>query len=192
MKVFLAGASGVIGVRLIPLLVAARHQVTGMTRSLNKADAVRALGADPLVCDVFDAATLCTAVIDARPDVIMSQITDLPDDVTSIGEFGAANARIRREGTQNLLTAARAAGVQRFIAQSVAWRIRGKGGVAVDDMEQMVLDAGGTIVRYGQFFGPGTYYDDPPATGPSVQIDDAARRTLEALDTTASILTIVG
>jgi uncharacterized protein YbjT (DUF2867 family) len=191
MRVFLAGASGVIGVRLIPLLVAAGHQVTGMTRSLSKADALRALGADSLVCDVFDAATLCAAVIDARPDVIMSQITDLPDDVTSIGEFGAANARIRREGTQNLLAAARAAGVERFIAQSVAWKINGKGGAAVDDMEQMVLGAGGTIVRYGQFYGPGTYYDEAPPTGPSVQIDDAARRTLEAFDTTASLLTIV-
>ena len=159
MNVFLAGASGVIGVRLIPLLVAAGHQVTGMTRSPSMSDAVRALGADPLVCDVFDTATLCAAVMDARPDVIMSQITDLPDDVTSIGEFGAANARIR-EGTKNLLTAARAAGVERFIAQSVAWRISGKGGAAVDDMERRVLDAGGTIVRYGQFYGPGTYYDD--------------------------------
>jgi nucleoside-diphosphate-sugar epimerase len=192
MKVFLAGASGVIGVRLIPLLIAAGNQVTGMTRSRSKADVVRALGAVPIVCDVFDAATLCAAVMDARPDVIMTQITDLPDDVARIGEFGAANARIRREGTQNLLAAARAARVERFIAQSVAWKINGKGGVAVDDMERMVLDAAGTIVRYGQFYGPGTYYDEPPPTGPSVQIDDAARRTLEALDSTASILTIVG
>jgi uncharacterized protein YbjT (DUF2867 family) len=107
MNVFLAGASGVIGVRLIPLLVAAGHQVTGMTRPPSKAVAVRALGADPLVCDVFETATLCAAVMDARPDVIMSQITDLPDDVTSIGEFGAANARIRREGTQTMRRGAR-------------------------------------------------------------------------------------
>jgi nucleoside-diphosphate-sugar epimerase len=190
-NIFLAGASGVIGVRLLPLLVADGHRVTGLTRSPGKADALHALGAVPVVCDVFDAEALCVVVKDARPDLLMSQITDLPDDVTAIVEFGVANARIRRDGTRNLLNAAAAAGVDRFIAQSVAWTIAGNGGAAVEDMERMVLDAGGTIVRYGQFYGPGTYYDTAPPTGPTIHIDDAARRTLEALDTTAAILTFV-
>ena len=190
MKVFFAGASGVIGIRLIPLLVKAGHQVTAMTRTPSKTDLLRDLGADPVVCDVFDADALSEAVIAAGPDVIMSQITDLPDDVDSIGEFGAANARIRREGTKNLLTAARAAGVDRFIAQSVAWTIPGNGGAAVEDMERAVFDAGGAIIRYGQFYGPGTYYDEAPPVGPTVHIDDAATRTVVVLVTNVTLLTV--
>jgi len=191
MNIFLAGASGVVGVRLIPLLVAAGHHVTGMTRSRSKADLLRALGAVPVACDVYDAEALRAAVKDACPDILMSQLTDLPDDPSTIGAFSAANARIRRDGTRNLLAAASAAGVDRFIAQSVAWKIPGNGGAAVGDMEQMVLDAGGTVIRYGQVYGPGTYHDKPAPTGPSIHIDDAARRTCEALDVEASILTLV-
>ncbi|MGZ4376009.1 MAG: epimerase, partial [Gaiellaceae bacterium] len=137
-----------------------------------------------------DAAAVRDAVIAAHADCVMSQITDLPDDVNGIARFGVANSRIRREGTRNLLSAASAAGVDRFIAQSVAWTIPGDGGVAVADLEGMVLDAGGIVVRYGQFYGPGTYYDECPATGPCIHIDDAARRTLDALTTKASILTL--
>jgi hypothetical protein len=191
MRVFLAGASGVIGMRLIPLLAAEGRQVTAMTRSHRKADTLRDLGADPIVCDVFDTSALCEAVKAAGPDIIMNQITDLPDTVDRIGEYGVANARIRREGTQNLLAAARAAGVTRFITQSVAWTIPGDGGAAVEDMERSVLSIGGTIIRYGQFYGDGTYYEEPPRLGPIVHVDTAARRTLVALATDVALLTVV-
>ncbi|HUP76094.1 MAG TPA: NAD(P)H-binding protein [Acidimicrobiales bacterium] len=191
MRVFLAGASGVIGIRLIPLLAADGRHVTAMTRSHSKADALRYLGADPIVCDVFDTTALCEAVIAAGPDVIMSQITDLPDELDRFGEFGAANARIHREGTQNLLAAAHAAGVARFIARSVAWAIPGDGGAAVEDMERAVLSTGGTVIRYGQIYGDGTYHEAPPALGPIVHVDTAARRTLVALATNVALLTVV-
>jgi nucleoside-diphosphate-sugar epimerase len=191
MRVFLAGASGVIGMRLIPLLAADGRQVTAMTRSHRKADTLRDLGADPIVCDVFDTNALCEAVKAAGPDIIINQITDLPDTVDRIGEYGVANARIRREGTQNLLAAARAAGVTRFITQSVAWTIPGDGGAAVEDMERSVLSIGGTIIRYGQFYGDGTYYEGPPPLGPIVHVDTAARRTLVALATDVALLTVV-
>ena len=102
-----------------------------------------------------------------------------------------ANARIRREGTRNLLSAASAAAVGRFVAQSVAWKIPGRGGAAVEELERMVIDAGGVVIRYGQFYGPGTYYDGPPPTGPVIHIDEAARRTLDALTAKSSILTVV-
>jgi nucleoside-diphosphate-sugar epimerase len=103
MRIFLAGASGVIGVRLVPLLVDAGHVVAGMTRSRERADALRAIGADPVVCDVYDADALREAAVAFAPDALVHQLTDLPDDVASIPRFEAANARIRREGTRNLL-----------------------------------------------------------------------------------------
>ena len=81
--------------------------------------------------------------------------------------------------------------VGRFVAQSVAWRIPGRGGAAVEELERMVIDARGVVIRYGQFYGPGTYYDSPPPTGPVIHIDEAARRTLDALSTKSSILTVV-
>src|SRR5512132_1439237 len=108
MRIFLAGASGVLGMRLVPLLVSAGHQVSGMTRSPAKAEQLAALGAVPVICDVFEAVALREAVVAARPDTVMHQLTDLPDELASIRNFAAANARIRREGTGNLLEAAHA------------------------------------------------------------------------------------
>jgi nucleoside-diphosphate-sugar epimerase len=98
MRVFLAGATGVIGVRLVPLLVADGHQVAGMTRSAAKADALRASGAEPVVCSLFDAAALRDAVVAFEAEAVMHQVTDLPDERARIPEFADANARIRREG----------------------------------------------------------------------------------------------
>jgi hypothetical protein len=112
MRVFVAGATGVIGVRLLPLLCGGGHQVCGMTRSPWKADAIRALGAEPVVCGAFDASALEAAVVSFRPDVVVHQLTDLPDDAASIPQYADANARIRREGTRNLLAAAGAAGAR--------------------------------------------------------------------------------
>ena len=126
MRIFLAGATGVIGVRLVPLLVDAGHDVAGMTRSPGKAGLLEELGAEPVVCDVFEAEGLREAVTAFRPSVVMHQLTDLPDDPARIAETAAVNARIRREGTSNLLAAARAAGAPEFIAQSVAWQLSGE------------------------------------------------------------------
>src|SRR3954451_6401162 len=103
MRVFLAGASGVIGQRLIPRLVQVGHQVGGMTRSPGKAELLRRLGAEPIVCDVFDREALVRAVRDFKPDVVLNELTDLPDDVSKIGEHASLNARIRSEGNDNLI-----------------------------------------------------------------------------------------
>ena len=122
MKVFLAGATGVLGVRLVPLLVEAGHDVVGMTRSPAKADLLTELGATPVVCDVYDTTALTAAVVDVAPEVVVHQLTDLPDRPEDLGpEVFAANARIRVEGTDNLLAAARAASASHFVAQSIAW-----------------------------------------------------------------------
>ncbi len=100
MRVFLAGASGVIGVQLIPRLVEAGHVVGGMTRSPRKMDLVVDLGAEAILCDVFERQALVRAVREFEPDVILDELTDLPDDVTQIGALAERNARIRTEGTQ--------------------------------------------------------------------------------------------
>ena len=110
MRIFVAGASGVIGVRLVPLLVAAGHDVAGMTRSPAKLDRLRALGAEPVLCDVYDAEALRAAVVQFRPDAVMQQLTDLPDDIAQVAALSDRNDRMWREGTRNLLAAAQAAG----------------------------------------------------------------------------------
>src|SRR5205814_1090120 len=106
-------------------------------------------------------------------------------------EFREANARIRREGTRNLLAAARAAGAEHFLAQSVAWPLPGDAGAAVEELERSVLEAGGVVLRYGQFYGLGTYYEQAPPPPPRVRVDEAARRTVEALGATSGVITIV-
>lgn len=190
MRVFLAGASGVIGVRLVPLLVAAGHDVAAMTRTQAKAEQLRCLGAQPVICDVFDLDALCEAVPAFGAEAVIHQLTDLPDDPAHIPELAGANARMRRQGTRNLLAAANAAGAARFVAQSVAWAIPGDGGAAVEEHEHSVLDAGGVVIRYGQFYGPGTYWETELPSLPRVQIDDAARRTLPALDQPRGVLIV--
>jgi nucleoside-diphosphate-sugar epimerase len=182
MRVFLAGATGVIGVRLVPLLVAEGHEVAGMTRSPGKVASLRELGAEPVVCDVFDASALTEAVGAFGPDLVMHQLTDLPDELDRIAEFAARNNRIRTEGTRNLLAAAREAGATRFLAQSIAWTPPA-GGEAVAEHERMVLAAGGVVIRYGAFYGPGTFSGSdrlPPP--PRIHVDEAARRTLSLLE----------
>lgn len=190
MRVFVAGASGVIGVRLVPLLVAAGHDVAAMTRSPEKADGLRALGADPIVCDVYDADTLRDAVVGFGSEAVVHQLTDLPDERERIAEFGAANARIRREGTRNLLAAARAAGASRFVAESVAWELNGDAGTAVEELERAVLDFGGVVLRYGQLYGPGTYFEAERPPRPRIHADEAARRTLPALDAPSGVIVV--
>jgi nucleoside-diphosphate-sugar epimerase len=181
-RIFLAGATGVIGTRLIPLLVEDGHVVAGMTRSAGRAGLVRDLGAEPVVCDVYDAAGLTAAMTGFRPDVVLHQLTDLPDDASDIPRLAGRNQRMRDEGTVNLLAAAHAAGAARVIAQSISWELPGEEAqAATGAFERTVLRDGGVIIRYGQFWGPGTYYPDSPPPRPRIHLDDAARQTVTAL-----------
>ncbi len=122
LRIFIAGASGVVGIRVVPLLVGAGHVVAGMTRTASKAARLRDLGAEPVVCDVFDAEALRDALVRFGPDVVLHELTDLPDARDEVPGRVDANARIRREGTHNLLTAMAAAGPARMLAQSIAWQ----------------------------------------------------------------------
>jgi nucleoside-diphosphate-sugar epimerase len=169
-RIFLAGATGVIGRRLVPLLVADGHRVAGMTRSAHKVDALRSLGAEPVVCNVYDSAGLEAAVVSFQADTVLHELTDLPDDLDSVSHFSEANARIRREGTRNLLEAAPGA---RFIAESVAF----DAGPAVGDLERMVPEH----VRLPYLCGPGTYDPDCTGEGDRMHVDEAARLFAERL-----------
>jgi hypothetical protein len=192
MKVFLAGASGVLGQRLIPRLVEAGHEVGAMTRSATKVETLAGLGAVAIVCDVFDCDALVQAVRDFQPDVVLNELTDLPDDVTKIGDHSERNARIRIEGNHNLIKAARAAGASKILAQSVAWPLPdGPDALAVKDLERSVLAEGGVVLSYGQFYGPGTYHEDAAPADPRVHLDRAAELTVEALDAPSGVVTIV-
>jgi NAD(P)-dependent dehydrogenase (short-subunit alcohol dehydrogenase family) len=184
MRIFLAGASGLIGIRLIPLMLGAGHQVAGMTRSRSKVESIRALGALPVLCDVYDADDLAAAVGEFAPDLVMHQLTDLPDDLARLPDRLPGHVRIRDEGTRNLL---RAAGGVPMVAQSIAW----SGGAPGERFERTVLVAAGTVIRYGQFYGPGTYYEAVPPDHPRIQIDDAARRTMDHLAGGLGIVEIV-
>jgi nucleoside-diphosphate-sugar epimerase len=191
-RIFLAGASGVIGTRLTPMLVEAGHEVAGTTRSAGKAELVRGLGAEPVVIDVYDTEELRAAVVDFSPDLVMYQLTDLPDDASQIPEKAADNRRIREEGTANLIAAARAAGAERFLAQSIAWT-PAAGNESRETLESQVLayEGIGVVLRYGQFYGPGTYYETEPPDPPRIQIDAAACQTISTLEAPSGIVTIV-
>ena len=191
-RVFLAGASGVIGQRLIPRLVEAGHVVGGLTRSSSKTELLRHLGAEPILCDVFDREALVQAVRDFKPDVVLNELTDLPDDVAQISEFTGLNARIRTEGNGNLIEATRRSGSPKILAQSVAWQLPdGPDAHAVAELERSVLAEGGVVLRYGQFYGPGTYNEQKLPNEPRVQIDRAAERTVETLSAPTGIVVII-
>jgi nucleoside-diphosphate-sugar epimerase len=173
MRVFVAGATGVLGRRIVPRLVAAGHEVTAATRSAAKADALRDAGAAPVLVDVFDREALRRAVADAAPDLVMHQLTDLRGGSTE------ANARIRVTGTRNLVDAAAGAGVPKMVAQSISWVYQAGDGPA-DESAPLDLNAAaprsGTVqgvaaleaavrempewvvLRYGLLYGPGTWY----------------------------------
>ncbi|MDI1346798.1 MAG: NAD-dependent epimerase/dehydratase family protein [Pseudolabrys sp.] len=206
MKIFLAGAAGVIGRRLAPLLVGAGHTVVGTTRSAGKADAVAALGAQPVVVDVFDADALRLAVLKSQPDAVIHQLTDLAfaPGTPQYQEGLVRNARIRVEGTRNLANAARAAGVRRMIAQSIAFiyapreslRLESDplsadpavatnvNGVKALETEILALPEG-IVLRYGLLYGAGTWSVDKPIRPPSVHVDAAAQACALALTKSA-------
>jgi nucleoside-diphosphate-sugar epimerase len=194
MRIFLAGASGVVGRQLVPLLVADGHEVAGTTRSGSKVGMLRELGAEPVVVDAYDTEALREAVVDFAPDLVMHQLTDLPEDPAEMGaSASAANARMRDVGTANLIAAARAAGAERFLAQSIAF-IPGGGPESRERHESQVLAIGGVVLRYGMFYGPGTYHegDKPDDDSPWIEVGAAARRTLDYLEAPSGIVEIVG
>lgn len=188
----MAGATGAIGRRLCAMLIEDGWHVTGTTRYPHKAGALRSIGVEACVVDVFDARKLLDAVTRARPDIVIHQLTDLPPglDPAQMAEGRIRNARIRDIGTRNLVAAAVACGVNRMVVQSIAfayqpgplpYREDSPLGIAsIADFEQQVIDAplAGLVLRYGRLYGPGTGFDDPPQDGP-VHVDaaaDAARR----------------
>src|SRR5215218_6147145 len=183
MKVFVAGATGALGRQLVPQLVAAGHEVVGMTRSDGKRDLVRSLGARPAVADALDPDAVAQAVAEAEPDAIVHQLTALSGtlDMRNIDRFFALTNRLRTEGTDHLLAAGRAVGARRFVAQSYAgWPFARTGGpvksetdpldpdppkalrstlAAIRHLEEAVtgIEWGeGVVLRYGGFYGPGT------------------------------------
>lgn len=184
MKVFVAGASGAIGRPLVRQLLAAGHEVTGMTRREDRAEEIRAAGAVAVVCDALDATSLEIAVRGAAPEVVVHELTALPPrlDYRAKDDPLEPTNLLRREGTRNLVAAAKAAGARRLIAESVAFFYApegdwvkdeeaplfldapppfGNAAAALADLEQQVLGAEGLegiVMRYGWLYGPGTYY----------------------------------
>jgi nucleoside-diphosphate-sugar epimerase len=141
------------------------------------------LGAESVVCDVFDADALTGAVTQFGPDVVLHQLTDLPDRAEDIPKFAERSNYMLVRGTRNLLAAAAAAHAARVIAQSISWELPGESGrAAYAEHERAVLEADGVVIRYGQLYGPGTYYENEPPEPPRVHVDEAARQTVPALE----------
>ncbi len=218
MRVFVAGGTGVIGRRLVPQLVARGHQVTATTTSAAKLGLLQQLGADGVVMDGLDAASVGEAVAAARPDAIVHQMTGLSEahagkpNLRKPDRFFATTNRLRSEGTDHLLAAAEATGVTNFVAQSAAIfnGIREGGWVkteedplevvegmkAINHLEDVVVKAGGAVLRYGGLYGPGATDDQVklvrkrlyPLVGGGtgyfswVHLDDAASATVLAVE----------
>jgi nucleoside-diphosphate-sugar epimerase len=193
MRLFLAGATGVIGSSLVPQLLSAGHEVTAMTRSVLRAAQLEAAGVDPVVCDLFDADALRAVMADASPEAVIHQVTALPArlDWGNPNMFDENN-RVRTEGTRVLVDAALAVGARRVVAQSIAFvyaptgdRVKEEdaalftdappplGGLvaAVVEHEQRVTGTPGIeglVLRYGMLYGPGTYHDRRGSTAADI------------------------
>lgn len=178
MRVFVAGATGAIGRPFVSALLESGHEPIAMTRSAEKADALRSRGVEACVCDVYDEPGLTRAVADAHPDQIVHLLTDLPHafNMRRYEQQIASTGRLRRVGTANLIAAAAAAGVERIVAESIAfvyapvgdWVKHEHAPLAHDaspsaadpvaDLERQVQAVGGIVLRYGWLYGPGTAY----------------------------------
>ncbi|MCM3736536.1 NAD(P)-dependent oxidoreductase [Bacillus cytotoxicus] len=221
MKVFLAGATGVIGRSLIPLLVQEGHEVFGMIRDESHASTITKMGAKPVVADAFDRDAVFIAVQNSQPDIVIHQLTSLS------GGSSVDNAKMRIEGTENLVDAAKSAGVRRIIAQSISWAYEPgeepateeellditapfprkttiEGIMALEEKVSQMPEF--VILRYGTLYGPGTWYatdgmiaeqvrrQEMAATDGIVSflhVDDAARAALLALEWPSGLVNIV-
>ena len=204
-RIFLAGAAGAIGNRMIPILRDAGHTVVGTTRSAAKVDTLRSLGVEGVLVDVFDAERLSRVMEAARPDVVIHQLTDLPPglDPSQMTEGTQRNARMRSKGTQNLVAAALGAGVRRLVAQSIAWMYApgrephseddpldiNAGGIraitvaGVATLERLTISSppiDGVVLRYGHLYGPGTGSNS--AEAPALHVDAAAWAAVLAIE----------
>jgi nucleoside-diphosphate-sugar epimerase len=197
-RIFLAGAAGAIGRQLVPLLVAEGWQVMGTTRSADKVPLLREMEVEPAVVDVFDAVALRSIMTEFKPEIVIHQLTDLPHALESseMTEALVRNARLRDEGTRNLVEASVLACATRLIAQSISFiyadgplphsedapflagthPVYGGTVLGVESLEHQVLNArlDGIVLRYGLFYGPGTGFDLPIAPG-SVHVSAAAK-----------------
>ena len=214
MRVFLAGASGVVGRRLAVLLRNAEHEVVGTTRTPAGIAMLRKLGIAPVVVDAFDADALMQAVAAAQPEIVIHQLTDLPSAPGTPGYPAAqqANRRLRIEATRNLMQAAKIAGARRVIAQSIAFayahgegphveadpldltaegvrQLTVQGIVALEDEVLRTPGIDGVVLRYGYLYGPDTWYDAPPKS-PAVHVDAAAHAALLVLNRGAGLYNI--
>ncbi|MGP4111468.1 NAD-dependent epimerase/dehydratase family protein [Streptomyces sp. 4N509B] len=223
-RVFVAGGSGVVGRRLVPLLVARGHHVTATTTGTDRLELLRRLGADAVVMDGLDAASVGEAVALARPDAVVHQMTAIAGtpDLRHIDRWFATTNRLRIEGTDHLVAAAEASGVTTLVAQSyAAWNGLREGGwvkteedpldpqtgtaaqavaEAIRHVEDVVVGAGGAVLRYGGFYGPGASDDQVemvrrrqfPLVGGGtgycswVHLDDAASATVLAVEQRAT------
>jgi nucleoside-diphosphate-sugar epimerase len=184
MRVFVAGATGAVGQPLVRQLVAAGHEVHGTTRSERRADLVRAAGGEAVVVDALDHDTFVQAVVAVRPDAVVHALTAIPADIDPrrLAADFALTDRLRTEGTRSLIDGADASGASRIVAGSIALAYRQDGdrdapkteadpligagapkdflhtALAVDTLEASVVEAGGIVLRYGHFYGPGTAY----------------------------------
>ncbi|PEA53006.1 dTDP-glucose 4,6-dehydratase [Bacillus pseudomycoides] len=221
MKVFLAGATGVIGRFLIPLLVQEGHEVFGMIRAESQLSTITKLGAKPVVADAFDRNAVFSALEKSQPDVVIHQLTALS------GGNSVDNAKMRIEGTENLVDAAKSAGVRRMIAQSISWAYEPgeepateenmfdvtapfprkttiEGIIALEEKVSQMPEF--VILRYGTLYGPGTWYAKDGMIADQVRmkeiaatdgivsflhIDDAARAARLALDWPSGPVNIV-
>jgi len=203
-KIFIAGASGAIGRRMLQILKQHDYKVFGTTRSQQKADELRADGIEPIVLDVFDASVVHEAMQRVRPDVVVNQLTDLPYglDPALMPQARVRNARVRKEGTKNLVDAAIAAGAQRLISQSIAWvyaaghephpesdplePAEGPPAITLEGvhaLERLTLSSelSGVVLRYGMLYGPGTGQDNDDGLSIPVHVDAAAHAAVLAI-----------
>jgi len=205
-RILVAGAAGVIGRRLTPLLLEAGYSVIGTTRTPERAQALRKQGVEPAVVDVLERDALARIVVVSNPDVIIHQVTDLPPiiDPTKAEEFAVRNAYVRAIGAKNLASAARAAGVPLMISQSIAWvyasgdqphaetsplelnapeprRTTVDGIVALEEATLNSKPVTGVVLRYGRFYGPGSGIASP-VNSISVHVDAAAYAAMLAVE----------